>query len=264
MLSVAKQRSGLIHYLDRTLPQGMLVDATWMEAHGYSTSLRSQYVSAGWLEQPTRSTYKRPLGDLTWERVIASLQHLMEHPVHIGGRTALELHGYGHYLTPSGPMQIELYADEPLPRWLHKLPLDQTFRAHRASTLFLQEGLKVRTLEPFEEESAFPLVLSTPERAWLEMLDAVPKQETFHHADVFGESLRTLSPRRMQALLETCHRVKVKRLALWFADRHGHPWRARLEPDRIDLGSGKRMLVRGGSLDPTYLITVPKDLDAFH
>ena len=34
-------------------------------------------------------------------------------------------------------------------------------------------------------------------------------------------------------------------------------------PDRngIDLGKGKRMLVRGGKLDPKYQITVPEDLD---
>lgn len=242
----------------------MLVDAAWMENHGYSTSLRSQYVTAGWLEQPARGTYKRPLGELTWERIIASLQHLMEHPVHVGGRTALEIHGYGHYLAPTGPTRVELYADEPLPGWLGKLPVEQTFHAHRASTLFRHDAMYVRTTKPLDEESPYPLIVATPERAWLEMLDAVPKQESFHHADMIGESLRTLSPRRMQTLLEACRSVKVKRLALWFADRHGHPWRERIERDRIGLGSGKRMLVRGGRLDSTYLITVPKDLDASH
>ena len=38
------------------------------------------------------------------------------------------------------------------------------------------------------------------------------------------ESLRTLSPRRLQRLLENCHNVKVKRLFLWFAKRHGFQW----------------------------------------
>lgn len=257
-----KQTGGKLNQLERTLPQGMLVDATWMEEHGYSTSLRSQYVAAGWLERPTRGTYKRPLGELTWERVVASLQHLMGYPVHVGGRTALELHGYGHYLTPDGPTRVELYADPPLPGWLEKLPFQQTFHAHRASTLFRDDELEVRTTKPLDDEAPYPLIVATPERAWLEMLEGVPNRESFHHADMIGESLRTLGPRRLQALLEACRSVKVRRLALWFADRHDHPWRARLERDRIDLGSGKRMLVRGGRLDPTYLITVPKDLDA--
>jgi hypothetical protein len=31
---------------------------------------------------------------------------------------------------------------------------------------------------------------------------------------------------------------------------------------RVNLGKGKRMLVRGGRLDPVYQITVPEALDA--
>jgi hypothetical protein len=30
----------------------------------------------------------------------------------------------------------------------------------------------------------------------------------------------------------------------------------------LDLGSGKRVLVPGGRLDPTYNITVPRDMEA--
>jgi hypothetical protein len=52
----------------------------------------------------------------------------------------------------------------------------------------------------------------------------------------------------------------VKRLFLFFADRHGHAWRPKLDLARIDLGSGKRVLVKGGKLDPQYDITVPADL----
>jgi hypothetical protein len=238
----------------------MLVDAAWMERHGYSTSLRSQYVAGGWLERPARGTFKRPLGELTWEGVVSSLQHLMGHAVHVGGRTALELHGYAHYLSPTAPTQIELYSDKPLPRWLNKLPLEQAFHTYRTSTLFGPDELGVDTTKALDF-AAYPLIVSTPERAWLEMLEGVPNRESFHNADKIGESLRTLSPRRMQVLLEACRSVKTKRLALWFAARHNHPWNARLEHARIDLGSGKRMLVRGGRLDPTYLITVPRDLN---
>jgi hypothetical protein len=66
----------------------------------------------------------------------------------------------------------------------------------------------------------------------------------------------------LQKLLEDCKSVKVKRLFFFFADRHNHAWLKRLDRSRIDLGKGKRMLVRGGKLDPTYEITVPEDLYA--
>jgi hypothetical protein len=56
--------------------------------------------------------------------------------------------------------------------------------------------------------------------------------------------------------------VKVKRLFFFFADRHQHAWLERLDRDAIDLGVGKRMLVKGGKLNKPYQITVPEDLDA--
>lgn len=60
------------HQADMALPDGLLVDARWMTKHGYSTGLRSQYVSAGWLVQPTHGTFKRPLGTLTWRKAVIS------------------------------------------------------------------------------------------------------------------------------------------------------------------------------------------------
>jgi hypothetical protein len=54
----------------------------------------------------------------------------------------------------------------------------------------------------------------------------------------------------------------LRRLALWFADRHAQPWRERLESDRLGLGTGDRTLAPKGRLDPTYRITYPRGLDA--
>ena len=104
--------------------------------------------------------------------------------------------------------------------------------------------------------------MSAPERAILELLDEVPQRETFHQADMLMEGLRNLSPRRLQELLADCCSVKVKRVFLWFAERHNHAWLKKLDRSGIHLGQGKRMLVRGGKLDPKYNITVPEDLDA--
>ena len=73
------------------------------------------------------------------------------------------------------------------------------------------------------------------------------------------EGLANLSPRRMQSLLESTRSVKVKRLFLFFADRHQHRWLDYISREKIDLGKGKRMLVKGGKLDTKYLITVPEE-----
>jgi len=108
----------------------------------------------------------------------------------------------------------------------------------------------------------WPLMMSSPERAILELLDEVPQRETFHQADVLMEGLSNLSPRRLYTLLAACSSVKVKRLFLWFAERHHHSWLKKLDRKEIYLGHGKRVLVQGGKLDPTFNITVPESIDA--
>jgi hypothetical protein len=108
----------------------------------------------------------------------------------------------------------------------------------------------------------WPLTLSSPERAIFELLDEVPQRETFHQADTLMEGLRNLSPRRLHTLLLACRSVKVKRLFLWFAERHEHAWLKKLDRKDVDLGQGKRMLAKGGKLDPKFNITVPESIDA--
>jgi hypothetical protein len=275
---------GKLNQLERTLPEGLLVDSDWMTRHGYSTSLRSQYVAAGWLVQPARGTFKRPLGTLTWQKVIISLQTLMERPLTVGGRTALELQGFAHYLRPTGPAIIYLYGPHAPPGWVFKLPLKERFTFRKSQTLFKSDpvtkgltnyawnvqdnsGVSADALYAGEyrqlwDQGEWPLTVSSPERALLELLDELPKNESFHQVDMLIEGLRNISPVRMRKLLIDCKNVKVKRLFFWFAERHNHAWLKQIDSSAIDLGKGKRMLVKGGRLDPKYMITVPEELSA--
>jgi len=278
---MATQKRQKLNQLEKDLPEGLLVTAAWLDRKGYSTSLRAQYVAAGWLEQPARGVYMRSLKALRWEQVIISLQTLLEFPVIVGGRTALELQGYAHFL-PQEQREVQLYGSERLPAWMHKLPLPMRFVHHNSSRLFrndpitraltalswnvkTQESVSTDplraslTIQPWGQWS-WPLTLSTAERAVLELLDELPGRESFHQVDKLMEGLANLSPRRLNKLLLDCKSVKVKRLFFFFADRHEHAWLKRIDR-KVDLGKGKRMLVRGGKLDPSYQITVPEDLD---
>ncbi len=105
------QRNTKLKWLEHNLPEGLVADASWLTRHGYSTSLRSQYVAAGWLEQPARGVYRRPGGPLSWEQVVISLQMLLKRHLIVGGRTALELQGYGHYFRQSAD-EVHLYGPE--------------------------------------------------------------------------------------------------------------------------------------------------------
>jgi len=70
-----------------------------------------------------------------------------------------------------------------------------------------------------------------------------------------------LRPDMLRAVLLSCTQVKAKRLFMWFADRHEHAWRERLATEGIDLGRGKRMIVKGGTYDANYQITVPREMN---
>ena len=276
---MSEQNRRKLNHLDQALPEGLLVDAGWLEARGYYPSLRKKYVDLGWLEQPARRVYRRPRGSLGWEQAVISLQTLLACPVAVGGRTALELQGFAHYLTHT-PFEVYLHGRHPPPTWLNKLPLGIQFTFRKTTRLFPKDppGRGLSSLEPRADDAAstsfpdlvlkpwghwdWPLALSTPERAILEMLDELPANESFLQADALMDGLSGLRPRRLQVLLEACASVKVRRLFLYFADRHGHAWLKYIDRDRVDLGNGKRMLVRGGKLDPTYNITVPADMHA--
>ena len=276
------QNQEKLNRLQRFLPEGLVADAAWLEKNGYSGALRKKYVAHGWLDRVARGVYRRPAPQLPpegagrgvpWESVVISLQTLLKAHFAVGGRTALELHGFAHYLSSAPQREVHLYGTDRRPGWVLKLNLESRFVFHNAKRLFPHnvvldvdsEGNDPLLRSSYARERwgkwDWPLVTSSSERAILELLDEVPERETFHQADMLFEGLRNLSPRKLQPLLQACRSVKVKRLFLWFAERHQPPWLNALDRGGIDLGKGKRMLVKGGKLDPKFNITVPESLD---
>ena len=253
------EKTGKLNRLQRDLPEGLLASAAWLVAKGYSPQLCNKYVAGGWLERLAQGVYRRPGGKLVWEQAVISLQALLQFPVVVGGRTALTLQGFAHYL-PREVNDVHLYGPKPPPAWLNKLPLPVKFHYHNSETLLRGDQARgsVGTIQWGQWD--WPLTISTPERAILELLDGLPQHESFDQADKFMEGLASLSPRRVQKLLADCKSVKVKRLFLFFANRHQHGWLKHLDTAAINLGTGKRLLARGGKLDQRYMITVPEEL----
>ncbi|MEZ5922507.1 MAG: type IV toxin-antitoxin system AbiEi family antitoxin domain-containing protein [Parvularculaceae bacterium] len=264
---MAQQRQERLKPLLDDLPPGYVADAAWLTARGIDRKSILQYEQRGWLEKLARGVYRRP--DIhrdgsgrDWRRLVLSLQRVMEYEVHVGGRTALSLHGFEHYLS-LGAEAAPVYLHGHVPSWLARLPNADLFETR---TLSLFGGSKTGVDGVGDEKQSSPsqrlndLVVSTPERAILEMLNELPANESFHNVDAIFESLANLRPRLLEALLKECRSVKVKRLFFVFADQHDHAWRQYLDPDDYDLGSGPRALVDGGRLHPRYAITVPPEL----
>ena len=250
-------------------PPGFLLDSTWLATRGVSRQLAHYYAERGWLERVASGLYRLPLprGAAAtpapdWVAPLLSAQWL-GYDVHIGGPTALVLHGYRHYLHLGEQEVAYLYSDEP-PTWLKRLDLRSELRL-RSNKLFMDTDIGLEQKRASEQGAGLtaweqPVTLSSPERAVLEVIDELPRNEGFGVLDAAFEGLTSLRPRLLTSLLESCQSVKVKRLFFVFADKHAHAWSKHVNAEDFDMGSGDRALTPGGRLHPRDRITVPVDL----
>lgn len=264
------------------LSPGLLVDSAWLQAQGISRSSIHDYVQRGWLERVTSRVYRRATSHRTspilrWDMAVMSVQATGPASMYVGGATALELLGLGHFARLGKQRQVHIFDPEKaVPSWLSKLSMDAEVLLHTRA-LFSEVSLGVEwhrldlgttrlgaaVTSPAEGEPwDHFLRVAGAERAAIEIMDDVPQNLTFEHVDTIFEGLTNLRPRLLTKLLESCRSVRAKRLFLFFADRHDHKWLKHVDRTGIDLGSGKRQIVPGGRLVPGYQITVPLALAA--
>ncbi len=266
------QNHGKLNHLLETLGDTTLVTSRWLRAHGYPSNLVARYMASGWLQSPARGVYLRKNGKPTWEGLLHSLQSEERLPIHAGGRFALAHHGHEHYLRLGDSATLTLYGSARLPAWARKLPLPEHIQfcgrgpfdsaqiSYGADTS--DETLNAQGLERLRlSSSPGQTVFSMPERAILEMCDEAPDSPLVHEVNAVIQGLATLRPKLVSTLLQHCRSIKAKRLFLAIADRHRHAWLAHVNLHGVDLGRGKRVLVRDGKLNAKYQITLPADLD---
>ena len=263
--------------LQTLVPEGLPVTKHWLtrqssefDRHAIDNLLKSKQLKA-----LAPGVYMRAGTHLTWQGVVASLDTIVGTDHSVGGLTALELQGFAHYLPLSRRRSVHLYGKDALPAWLdHAIPT-VTFVRHRPLSSLLGHGFVHREYDPLERslidveapgrrEDFWHVTLSSPERAYLEVLMDVPATISFEHANQLLQGMTTLSPRRMGELLRKCTNVKVRRLFYWMAARNAYAWFNKLPaPEALDalgLGRGNRVLAKGGRLDSKYRITVPEEM----
>lgn len=251
MLNMKIQNRNKLNLMLQQWPASGLLTTASLRAQGISGALLRHYVRRHWLAQAGRGVYRRPGDTPGWAAALHAVQQGEGLAVHVGGLTALELQGYGHYL---GERPLFLYAlpRTRLPVWVEEVA---GRKVRFCQTNFLtnapEDSLYCATVEGVK------VSVSTPERAALEMLYHVPRDIGFSEAFEIAGGLAALRVELLQALLEGCTSVKVNRLFLYYAREGGHSWYPSLDHSRINLGAGKREIVKGGTLDKEFLLTVP-------
>jgi len=244
-----------INQLIQQLPAGTILLSAWLNAKGYPYELQQKYRKSGWLTSVGTGAMIRTGDKLQLNGALYSLQQQSGMPIHIGGRTALNLQGLSHY--------IELFQKETLlvaprgiklPAWFRNNHWETTPVLINTSLLHPDVGLT----DYFD--TVFTIQISDPARAMMECLELAPDHFDLTEARQLMEGLTFLIPANVQSLLEQCNSLKVIRLFLYLAEKAGHAWFKYLKTEKIFIGKGKRSLVSQGIYIPKYMITVPESL----
>lgn len=246
-----------INHILSAWPLGAIATQRWLHEHDVSPSLIQKYQRSGWVERVGHGAWKRCGDDVDWQGGVFALQHDGSGRVWPGGATALSLAGYRHYLT-FGQQVIDLFGTQGtlLPGWFCKYPWQVEVNFHPGGLFAEMEDVALQVFQV--PHSRFELKISTPERAVLELIHQSANEMLFSSVVDVLSGMSSLSPRRLQRLLEACNSIRVKRVFLLLARNAGHAWYGRIDLSRIDPGKGKRQIIRGGRLDKEFLITVPE------
>ena len=235
---------------------GLVLTSSFLKEQGINYDQQLSYKNSGWLESIGQGAYKRTDDLIPWAGGLNALQKQLGLQIHLGGKSALVHQGYSHYVQfQEQNLFLFTIKNSKLPKWFRTYDWNSGLRITR--TVFLPynfaESFTVKKI------NGFALKISTPERAVLEMLYYVPQKQAFEEALKIFEFMTSLRPDVVQLLLESCNSIKVKRLFLYMAEKQNHSWFNALKPDRVNLGSGKRVIVKNGVLNHKYYITTPKE-----
>ena len=200
------------------LPRGEPLDVAFLKEHGLSAFHASHLAERGWLTHLGRGVYMLPGDTLTRD---GSLAYLMRrhHGLHVGGKSALMWRGIRHHVTFRETVCLWGEQQLRLPQWLvSRFPC--SYQTTRLFDTALGSGFGLQPMPGGRPE----LLVSTPERAMLELLSDVGKTESLQHARELVETLRSLRSAVIEQLLAHTTRVKVIRLARDLSAEFELPW----------------------------------------
>jgi hypothetical protein len=251
------QRNTKLNKLLLEWKDGVVYTSPWLTDKGYTPDMLFGYKESNWVKSIGRGAYVKAQDEPVWEGAVHALQKQLNYSIHVGGETALELQGVRHNVSPRlSQCHLYTHSKRRLPAWFTSYDWQVEIKLH-ISTLFGEKDLGLKSMEL---KNGVPVLAAEPERAILELLSSVNSKSTFLKVWHLIEGMMTLRPNLVQNLLKDCKSVKVKRLFLFMAETHELPWYEKLKVSEIDLGSGKRTIVKNGKLNNKFKITVPEEL----
>ena len=247
---MATQRRENLKNLLLSIPDNGIVCAAYLCKEGLSHDNLKQYVQHGYLDSLGRGAYCKHNQHPNLASALHALAFQLNHSSHLGGRAALARQGLLHFL-PYSDEAATIYTrhNTRLPAWFKK-SFGEKFICR--GTNFLPRDLAIET----KELDGFSVPSSMPERAILEYLLDVPTAHPLNEAYQVMEMMTNTRPDILQQLLESCSSIKVKRLFFLLADDLHYAWYDDLDQSKIDLGSGCRIIDKGGTYQSKWNVIV--------
>jgi len=216
------------------LPRGEPLGVDLLAKHGVSAFRASALARSGWLVHLARGVYMLPGDTLTRDGCLAFLSGRIS-GFHVGSKTALDWRGVRHNV---GFREVlSLWGDDRvvLPSWF-----TERFQSRYQVTQLFDARLRRNFgLQPLPNGRPEVLV-SVPERAMLELLSDVGKNQSLDEVRQLVEQLRSLRIKVLEELMAHVTRIKVIRLAESLSKEFDLPWAALARRHSQRLGGGKR------------------------
>lgn len=244
-----------INQILKKLPKDTIAAASWLREQGIPADLLSYYRRSGWMTSFGRGAVVKSGDKADWPGGVYALQEQLHLPIHPGGKTALTLQGFGHYV-PLGRERVTLFTHRGVrvPQWFTHAEWLANLQVFKTNLFPADYAVGLKKIDM----GNFSITVAAPERAIMEVLYCLPKTESPDETKHLMEGLTTLRPDVVSELLQVCTSVKVKRTFMVLAEAERHSWLERVNTIGVDFGSGKRSLIKGGYLHPRYQITVPQ------
>lgn len=218
------------------LPRGEPLSTASLKTYGVSAFRASALARNGWLIHLARGVYMLPGDTLTRDGCLAFLSKRLP-GFHVGGKTALAWRGVRQNVTFREI--LILWGNQPwrLPPWF-TTRFESRYQATQLFDAGLPKGLGLQPLPAGRSE----VLVSTPERALLELFSDVGKTQSLAETRQLVETLSTLREKTLDELLAHTTRIKVVRLAELVAKDLNLPWAPLANRHSQRLGGGKRWI----------------------
>jgi len=244
-------------------PHKWVLTQRWLSSQGIDRRQAGRWVANGRLERLGHGAYKLAGAAVDWPGAVHAIQMQWRKNILLSAHSAIEAHGYAHNITLGiRPVCIFAARGTRQPAWFEKSRWSQPIKWVQTDLLpFCDPHESAPDVAKILYSTALKIddVLvrtSSLERAALEMFYLVPKHQSYDEAFHVMESLASLRPKLVQALLQLCSSNKTKRLFMYTAERVGHTWVKHINLDKVDFGSGRLTIHSGGRLNYQYDLVV--------